>query len=290
LEKNRPANIKFTLGRDFPLDGYFQMATFMGLEIPLAKHQNPEFLFSPVVGNDQHVALTGAMLMQVQLSRDTDYVGFSFFLELEGVFLIRNHQFRTYDLKFKPWSRYMQFVRQNAPPGETIPGVNLLTFESIVRPFGIADCSMGWRLNWGVFEAELGYDLWGHGGETVRLRYPPVISPFNIPCGGLDLFGIAGAGTITVQGIPVAATASQSTISNQAPSDASFVGITYNDLDLSTPAAGSALNQKVHASIGIQQQGDRYGYFAGIGGVGEFAFKNSPLSTWEVWVKLGASF
>lgn len=290
LKKNRPANIKLTLGRDFPLDGYFQMATYMSLEIPIGKHQDPEFMFSPVVGNDQHVGIGGAMLMQVQLNKDPEYFAWSFFLDIEGLFLIRNHQMRTYDLKGKPWSRYMQFVRRNSTPGDTIPGVNVLTLESIVRPFGIADFSMGWRFNWSIVEAEIGYDIWGHGGETVRLRYPPVISSNNRPCGGLNEFGIAGSGVSIVEGRAVAATASASTISNQAADDIGFVGITENDLDFCTPAAGSALNQKVHAAIGIQQQGDSYGYFVGIGGFGEFAYKNSPLSTWGVWGKLGLSF
>lgn len=288
--KTRPANIKLTAGRDFPMGDCCQFASFLSLEIPIGDHQDPKFLFSPVVGNDRHVGLGGAVLMQFQLNKNPEKVAFSFFIDLEGMFLIRNHQFRTYDLKDKPWSRYLKFVRKNGSPGQTVPGVNVLTLESIVRPFGIADFSTGWRIKTKKFELELGYDLWGHGGETVKLRDAPVTSPFNICGGGLNEFGIAGSGTIMEKGMAVAATASESTISCQADDDSAFVGITDNDLDFCTPATGSALNHKIHAAAGLQHDGEGVGGFIGLGGFVEFAQKNSPLSTWGIWAKVGASF
>src|SRR3989304_372707 len=188
----RPEALKFTIGRYFPVDDPFQLASFMTLSIPLAKKADPEFLYSPFVGLNKHWAFGTTVLMQVLLNRDPEKVASTIFVELNGLFLIKNHQCRTFDLKKKPWSRYMQYVRKGSAPGETVPGVNVLTFPTRVRPFGIADFACGWRVTAGAFEGEIGFDIWGHGDERLQLRYP-VQSPFYAPCpGGLNEFGIAG--------------------------------------------------------------------------------------------------
>lgn len=287
--KIRPDNITFTLGRSLMNYDYFQLATRLSLMVPMSGNQSAEFLFDPVVGMNGHVGIGGAIYMQILLNRNPEKFAWSFFANLDGTYFFRNRQFRTFDLKGKPWSRYMQYTRRNSPPGTTIPGVNLLTLNTVVRPFGFADFSMGWRINTPPFEFEFGYDIWGFGGEKLKLN-TPVGSPFNRPCGGLNEFGIAGKGTIIVQGQPVAATASQSTIATQTADDPTFVPITDNDIDLFSAAAGSILNQKVHAAVGIEHIGDHMNAFAGFGFYFEFPQKNSTIAANGFWFKIGGTF
>ncbi len=287
--KIRPDNITFTLGRSLMNYDYFQLATRLSLMIPMSGNQNAEFLFDPVVGMNGHVGLGGAIYMQILLNRNPEKIACSFFANLDGTYFFRNRQFRTFDLKQKPWSRYMQYTRRNSPPGTTIPGVNLLTLNTVVRPFGFADFSMGWRINTPPFEFEFGYDIWGFGGEKLKLN-TPVESPFNRACGGLNEFGIAGSGNIIVQGQAVAATASGSTIATQAADDPVFVPVTENDIDLFSAAAGSILNQKIHAAVGIEHIGDHMNAFAGFGFYYEFPQKNSTLATTGFWFKVGGTF
>ncbi len=286
----RLEKIKFTGGRSLMHRDYFQLASSLSLTVPLSQKQDPEFIFDPYVGLDRHVGIGGAVHMQVLLNRHPERIALSFYLNLEGNFLVRNKQFRTYDLKGKPFSRYMNYTRKNSAPGDVIPGVNLLTLESVVRPYGIFDFSFGWRINTAPFEFEIGYDLYGFGGEKVELRSKPVDSPFNRTCGGLNEFGIAGSGTIESCGQTVQATASGSTIACQADDDSQFVGICENDLDLCTPAAGSILNHKIHVSAGIEHLGDTANGFAGFGFYFELAQKNSALANGGFWFKVGAAF
>ncbi len=285
----RPEKVKLTLGRAMMSHDFFQIASRLSVDIPIAHHQDPKYLFSPVVGLDHHIGWGGAVFMQILLNRDPKDFAWTFFLNLEGTFYFRNTQHRTYDLKGKPWSRYMLYTRRNSAPGIVIPGVNVLTLDSTVRPSGIADLSMGWRINSGIFEVELGYDIWGYGGERVELR-STLNSEFNYRCEGLNLFGVAGRGTITVDGQPSQATASASTISTQAIDDSSFVGINENDIDLCSAAAGSALNHKAHAAVGIEHMGDNMNAFGGLGVFVEYAQKNGSLATWGVWFKIGGTF
>lgn len=286
----RPEKIKFTAGRSLMHRDYFQLSSSMSLSVPLAKKQDPEYIFNPVVGLDRHVGMGGAVSMQILLNRNPERIAWSFFINLEGTFFIRNKQFRTYDLKDKPFSRYMLYTRKNSPAGEVIPGANLLTLESLVRPYGVADFSMGWRINVAPFEFEVGYDLYGFGGEKVKLRSSPIESPFNRRCGGLNEFGIAGSGTIMHKGKLIQATASGSTIDCQAVDDSEFVSICENDLDFCSPAAGSILNHKVHCAAGIEHMGDQMDGFGGFGFFFEFPQKNSSLANWGIWFKVGGAF
>lgn len=289
-DKLQPERITFTLGRSVLNEDYFQLASRLSLDVPLAHSQNPEFLFSPVVGMNAHVGLGGAVYIQVLLNRHPERFAWSFYANLDGTYFFRKRQLRTFDLQGKPWSRYMQYTRRNSPPGTTVPGVNVLTLDTVVRPFGFADLSLGWRINTGPFEFEFGYDVWGFGGEKLKLVSEDVSSPFNRPCGGLNEFGIAGIGTITEKGQQVAATASQSTIACQAADDTEFTPIGINDIDICSAAAGSILNHKVHGAAGIQHIGDHMNGFAGFGFYFEFPQKNSALATYGVWFKIGGTF
>ncbi len=285
----RPEKLKLTAGRSLMHRDYFQLSSEMSLSIPIANHQDAAYIFSPVVGLDRHVGLGGAVYMQILLNRNPEKIACSFYLNLEGNFLVRNKQHRTYDLKDKPFSRYMQYTYRNSAPGVTIPGVNVLTLKSLVRPYGVADFSFGWRINTAPFEFEIGYDLYGFGGEDVKLR-ADLESPFNKKCGGLNEFGIAGNGTIDFKGTQIQATASNSTIECRSEDDTTFIAIQENDLDLCTAAAGSVLNHKFHAACGIEHLGGGMGGFAGFGFYFEFPQKNSNLANWGAWFKLGASF
>lgn len=286
----RPEKIKITAGRSLMHRDYFQLASSLSFTAPLTHRPNAKYIFEPVVGLDQHVALGGAIHMQILLNRDPERIAWTFFANLEGNFLIRNRQYRTFDLKNKPFSRYMMYTRKNSEPGEVIPGPNLLTLETIVRPYGIADFSMGWRINTAPFEFELGYDLYGFGGEKIKLRSEPVESPFNRKCGGLNEFGIAGTGTIESNGKIMQATASESTIACQASDDSEFTSICENDLDLCSAAAGSVLNHKIHVAAGIESLTEHTEGFAGWGVFFEFPQKNASLENWGFWLKLGAAF
>lgn len=138
-------------------------------------------------------------------------------------------------------------------------------------------------------EAEVGYGIWGYGGERLELR-SELNSVFNNRCQGLNEFGIAGTGTITVNGQPSHATASASTIAQRAADDATFIGITQEDIDFKSAAAGSILNHKFHAALGIQNFANRLNGFAGLGMFLEFPQKNASLKTWGMWLKVGGTF
>jgi len=273
--KNHFSYLKLTMNRIFMNMDNYQFAYYSGVVIPTAPKPNPEFLFNAYVGNGQHFGLNAGVALNINLSNLQDCGLWSFFLDLDGTFLVKNKQHRTVDLRNKPWSRFLLFNRECDPLGTNIPGVNVLTIRTLVHSFGIFDFATGFRYSTDWYELEAGYNVWGHDHE--RLNF---VDPFPAH------IGIASP-------IPDASgnpqTASTSTIAQLGAPDPVFVPIKQTDLNLHSASAGSSLNQKFHAALSIYKDND-IAPFAGIGMFVDWAHKNSPLPAWGAWAKLGCSF
>jgi len=262
---------------------YDQMAYYSMVTIPLAGRQDPQFIFSPFAGNDQHFGYGGGILTQFLLNRNPERCAWCFFANVEAIWLFHNREKRTFDLINKPWSKFMLFTHKNSPPGTTVPGVNVLTQSVKTTPMGIFDFSTGWRLQIEAINIDLSYNLWGHGREKISLHEDCCVFDFTE-------YGIAGKGFIINQGKEVAASASHSTIDQQADNDITFVTINPLELDLRSGASAGALNQKVQVAIGTECKGNAIESFFGVGACFDFPYKNSALKLWSLWLKGGASF
>ncbi len=277
--KTLPAEVRIKLGNWLISRDYYQFAYQSIFVIPAGNKPKATYMFDPVVGNNLHAGVGGAIFFQIPLNYDTSCVAACFFLNLEGVFLIRNHQYRTFDLRGKPWSRYMLY-NEKGPGGRTnIPGVNILTRWAMVKPFGVFDFSTGWRFMSDWLEVEIGYNVWGKDQEEVYYR-----APLNDPCTScFGQFGIAGSAP--------GRTAHCSTISYKAPDDLTFQAVREVDIDFYSGAAGSILNHKAHICINvIQTWCDEAILLANVGGFVDIAQKNGGLKSWGLWGTLGTTF
>lgn len=235
--------------------------------VPTGNKQNAEILFQPVVGNNKHVEIGGRFCIDYGLSEINNRLQVHFFADLQGTLYVKNHQYRTIDLKNKPLSRYLLFNKQSTEPADSnIPGVNILTRKCSVRPYMIADASVGLSFFCDNFCFELGYNVWGKHQERVELS-----DPF------LPEFGIAGTEPGT--------TASLSTIAQRAPDDEFFTPITFFDLDFRSAQSASALNQTIHFAVGRTKITDISETFFSFSFFREFAQQHGALSKWGIALK-----
>lgn len=277
LHKTGIEFIKLLLGKTYLAVDNFEINAFGGLCIPGSGSQNPEYLFAPFLGFNGHFGFDFGATIQINLSRASDCYDLCFFVTLDAIFLVSNTQKRTYDLKHKPWSRYLQFVRSDSASLQTIPGVQLLTLESEVHPYDMIDFSAGWRFMVHAAELELCYKLWGHGTERVHPTCP-------FP----NYYGIAGTGFIAPT---IPATASQSTISTLAENDLLFVPITINDIDCNSAQAQRAITHAIQASASIIVYNSSCSeLLLNLGGYYERSQFNTALNQWGLWTKIGLSF
>src|ERR1700722_9634434 len=267
------AEFRIDVGKTFASDA-ITCAYYAFCSGALSPKQNSEYLFSPYVGSDHHWSIGSGIHLDFLTSMDTSAVEWHFFFDLEYAYLIHNKQHRTLDLFGKPWSRFMQFRRRNGPPDELIPGVNVLTIPLVIRPYGIFDFSVGFKFKMQMVVCEVTYGVWGHDNQKVKLR-DTFLGSF---CD--NEYGIAGAGTIMVEGMTVGASASKSTVSNQAPDDPTFVPITFYDLDFNSASGATSTNHKAQVVLGVEHAHKSIDTFCGIGAYVDVAQKNANLQVW----------
>ena len=293
--KTALADLTFKLGKTYLCEDNNLLAYYTKLIAPTGNRQNPAFIFSPVSGNNNHFGYGGGVYMQLLCNNDPTLVRVLFFLNFESIFFARNDQWRTFDLRGKPMSRYMQFVDTSLNPGATIPGVNVLTLLVDAHPYGYVDFSAGFRLQLKKTEWEFGYNIWGHVQERIELECP-------FPAGR---YGIAGSYNPNLIPNPLntVVTASKSTIAMQAPNDViispcpvpctetlTFVPLNEGDIDFRSGAAGPAFNHKVHISVGSVHRGEKVDAFWGFGIFYDLPMKYGALCLMGGWLKGGASF
>jgi hypothetical protein len=277
------AEIRLKIGTSYLSKNAFQLNYYTVIAIPTGNKQNAKTMFEPVNGNNHYLGIGAGVNMQVPLNRDISSYRFCLFVDLESVVLIRNKQFRTYDLfdpgqqQAKPWSRFLLINKKNLNPpvdiAETtnLPGVNFLTQKIYSKPFNVVDFALGFRLGTESLEGEVAYGIWGHPTERTNLNTPIT-----------EEFGIAGSGP--------GKTASRSTIAQQAPDDLDFVPITRFDLDRQTGESSGGFAQRAIASIGYMFKGRSVDTVLGIGGSVDVPFESSLLQLWKVWIKLSLTF
>lgn len=283
------AELTIKLGTCYMSEDFFQLNYYTVIAVPTGNKQDGETMFEPVNGNNHHLGIGAGVNLQVPLNRDTTNFAWCGFVDLESVILLRNKQFRTFDLFDKPWSRFLQMNVIGAPqPTTNQPGVNYLTQKITAKPFNVVDFALGWRFHTSSMEAELGYGIWGHGNERTNLKQP---SPINIvgqngttPVATDQpvVFGIAGSAP--------GKTASRSTIAFKASDDLEFVPIVTCDLDPQSGESYGGFTQRAFGSIGWINKGETSDTIIGAGFSVDVPFHNSLLQLWKVWGKLGVTF
>lgn len=298
------AEVFLKLGARFLNRNGFQIGMYNFVNFPLHNAQNAEYIFSPFIGHNRHFGYGNGLTFQLPINCSNDFM-FAFVFNIENIRFFSNKQHRSIDLKEKPWSRYL--LLNNKDGRKNVPGINVLTQKVSVNPFNMVDLEGAFRFQTANIEAEVGYCLWAHGDERVKLTEP-----------WKEEWGIAGDGAL-VPGTTIGATASKSTICNQACNDVAidpvtcrptipinpvtcadvqnptqlytFVPIKEQDLDFLAASARAALVNRVHAAFGVfTNKKAAFAGFIGAGGYAEIPKNNTALFNWGVWGKFGGRF
>lgn len=262
-------DINVCLNSPYFAKDFFIFAAHSGFTIPTAPKASSNYLFAPVRGNGRRFALFGGVDMQVKLNDASHIWESAFFISVESYYHFSTHAQRTFDIKDKPWSRFLLFNRLDDPFYANIPGVNILTLNAHIRPQTYGELSFGWRFSSATWHVEFGYNVWGHDSE--RIKY--------IDDELLPVFGIAGSSPLV--------SSSGSTIAKKVDDDGKFVPIKLDDLDLLSAVSTSALHHGFHIAIGASKTGNTIDSFIGGGICCEQSHRQGALPQWGGWVKVG---
>lgn len=266
------AHIQIAFGTTVLSTPFAYASSYSGISIPTHKKITNKTMFEAQAGYNGHVGIIWGLNLQAPLTNENAHLQTLFVINLENNFLIRNHQYRTFDLKEKPWSRYITMRKKDQTTDITTPGVNVLTHIARVSPHALVDFSSGIRFSYKAIELDLGYGLWAHGGETIKLT-----TPFK------EEYGIAGTTTNT--------SASGSTIKTRASNDATFTVIKESDINLSSGAMLPSLIHKIYINLGCKQRGIKADFHTTVGGFVEIPRNTTKgLATWGISAKAGGAF
>jgi hypothetical protein len=272
--------------------------SFVGFIIPSGNTPNGVNVFEPVVGHNHHWGFVLGSTFGLEiwhnecgdmtLSGEFDFSISDFFEHTER---------RSFDLKYKPWSRYMQFYKnqEQAAYAESFvigdpafaltlhtPGIDLLTQDLKIKPGYYRTFNAAFIIDTTCYELEVGYNFFARQAECVKLAcaFPTGAALKAISVGGGQT---APFGTINND------LSANCNATSFADYDSNV--ITEADLDLESASHPATLTHTVYGSLAYQWNTScNMPMFAAIGGSYEFPPDNVGLNRWMVWGKIGFAF
>jgi hypothetical protein len=297
-------NLKISLGTTLMGNKDILMTTCSSLIIPLVSAVENRKVFEPVQGyNGSFAAASQAMFQFPIMKKDDDALSrICLYFGFENVFAFGNKVTRTFDLKNKPFSRYMTLY--DKIKNDTEHGVNVLTKDCDVEPYNFISVITGLRFNYGKAVGEIGYEFWAHAEEKVRIHKDDPWTESRYGIAYIDHNGSLVTETATSQGL----TASKSTINyvefadgDKRPSkshdtvpaiaEAKYnIYIKESDIDYSSAASQKTYVHRPYVSLGLRSSKKHLDLFLNFGAHISASYHNSALSMWGGWFKAGATF
>ncbi len=309
--KTGVADMTLKLGCDFVDQTDFYLSGYAGFTFPTGNRPKGVYMFEAIVGNNQHFGLNGGMYGQVSFENfghNKLWVGWS----LEGEYLIRNTQTRSFDLKNRPWSRYLQvYANESARQAEiagagggaypiTAPqrtwGINYFTQE--VKVHAGYNGSFNFNVNYvgDAWHSGLGLYTYVRQAENVQLKNKWNLGP---QIAGLPIYNKAAyqVGTNlqnnqpgSIDDLRSIGILGQSNALFSPLVDTTPVYVLESDLDLGSAAHPAVYSQTVYASLGYYRMSDHYPQNLELGSSYEFGSCNTVLNRWTIWTKLQITF
>lgn len=269
--------------------------SFFGVIIPTGNTPEAINLFEPIVGHNHHWGIVlgstfGLEIWQSCSGNTTVYGEFDFSI---SDFFARRER-RSFDLKYKPWSRYMQFyknVTQAQLAANSIdpvyaltlhtPGIDILTQDLKVKPGYYRTFNSAFIIDHCCFELELGYNFFARQAECLKLDCD---FPTGTALKAIDLGGGATGKFQTINN-DFSGNCTGTPVANYANNV-----ITVEDLNLESAAHPATLTHTFYASLAYRFEQCGYPMFAAVGGSYEFPPDNVGLNRWMAWGKFGVAF
>lgn len=304
--KTGVADMTLKLGYDFVDQTDFYLSGYAGFVFPTGNRPKAEYMFEAIVGNNKHFGLNGGMYGQLSFENfghNNLWLGWS----LEGEYLFQNTQKRSFDLKGRPWSRYLQvFQNEGARQAEllTVPALTAGAITSLQRTWGINSFTQDVKVHAGYngsFNFNVNYigDAWHTGlglntyvrqAESIKLKNPWILGP---QIAGLPIYNkatYAGLGNTAGATDPLR---SQGILGQPNEMFFSATVPTYvkeSDLDLGSAAHPAVYSQTVYATTGYYRASDNYPQNFELGSSYEFGSCNTVLNRWTIWTKIQITF
>ncbi len=320
MKKTGLADIEFKIGYEWLQLEPAHMESYIGVVIPTGNKNKAEYVFEPIVGRGKYVGIMFGSSLGLEIwTSDIGDKNIRFELANHTEILFKRDQMRSFDLKHRPWSRYLPVYaneEEAAAAADLIgtdplhaqnmstPGINVFTQQLKVKPGLTHDINTAFIFTWNRFQAEAGYNFLAKRAEIVEFDCPwqPVVAlkhflgdgqtnPIRTIHGNPYYEQIVSSITVPAVGpIPVPPTSDLLLIPVQLANYDTAV-IQQFDLDLNTAATPAILTNTLYGTLGFTLTEREYPLFGNVGGSFTFSKSNDAAPRkWVLWAKMGLSF
>lgn len=300
MKRTGLADMEVKLGYEWLQQEPCHLESYVGLILPTGNAPTGEYLFEAVVGSGKHVGITfgsnfGTQIWKCETSERCLRVEHA----SHSQYLFSKDHIRSFDLKNRPWSRYLSMYEseeqaQTAATGNDAvlftPGINLMTRQVEVTPGFSHNMNTAF-----VFESkglciEAGYNFFARRAEHVELdKALPATAALKHALGAgqtnplRDISGTAqietGSNVISSIGLwPVP-------VQNYSQSV-----ITTDDIDLASASTPCNIAHTMYGNVGYNWDEKEYPMGVQMGGSYTFSnSNNSVVDRWALWGKFSIS-
>ncbi len=304
MTKTGLADIEFKIGYEWLQHEPAHMESYLGFIIPTGNKQNGKYVFQPIVGRGGYPGIMFGSSLGLEIwGNDARDKTIRFELANHSEYLFNRTQRRSFDLKNKPWSRYISVYANEEQAqeaatatefGTTIatPGINVFTQKVKVTPGLAHNVNSAFVFRCGKFEGEVGYNFYAKRAEHVKLADKWIEGP--------ALKHFIGEGNTNpirnIQGNPYL----EQRVENQ-EDDLELIPVTVadyetsvikvTDLDLHSASTPCLLSSTLYGTVGFRCNEREYPIIASFGGSYTFSKNNDAvLRRWVLWGKVGLAF
>jgi hypothetical protein len=299
MHKTAIADLEIKFGYQWFKNDCCFFESFAGVLAPTGNKPKAHYLFEPIVGFAGHVGgevgMTG--IFKFWESCTTDYA-LSYLLDINAWYFASHNERRSFDLKYRPWSRYMQvyankeqakyaFNLTDPTQAQTFctPGINVFTQELCVSPRMSKIVNSALLFSGPHVEAEVGYNFFARDAECVKLascwHEGPALKAIDRGEGYTNNLQTINSYTISKE------------VNDVEPLPDEFYDLNLIkecDLDLESAAHPGFITNTFYGSFIWRWDEVKYPSFLGVGASYEMCDDNTYLTRWLAWAKVGFSF
>ncbi len=295
LRKSGVADLELKIGYDALCTECCFINGYVGVLVPTGNRPKAKYIFEPIVGHNHHVGFLFGSAMFYDCWSDCDR-NLTWEVAFDSRYLFSGHETRSFDLKYRPWSRYLLVYASaaDAVAGIVSPGINYFTQEFKVTPrfYTTIDTSLVYTSMCGL-QAQVGWNFWARESEKLKLKNP---FPNGIAVAALNsgneqlpnatnlLSNIGNNNGCATPGVICTGQVSLPTVYG--------ISTTLNssNIDFASATNPAVISNIIYGTVGYDFDICCYPTFAAVGGSYEFPAVNTALTRWKVWGKVGISF
>lgn len=305
MERTALAFLELKFGYNEVITDCCMLGSYLGVVFPTGKEACPGFVFSPMVGGKHWGIMWGSEIGFTMWTNDDSAIRARF--SVDGRYLFKHNETRSFDLVGKPWSRYMEMYENQAAAvaaytaqasATGTSGINIMTRCVDVTPRGQLNMNTGIIYDGKCFKAEIGHTWYGRQAEKICPNWEtdttllPVLKGYN----GTGI--VAKARTIRDRFTGSTVTVGTGPDLNNAALLYSDTTLTaYNaykiakcDVDWNSAAHEAVLAHSVYGTLGYDWGEACYPTIVTVGGAFDWNESNTAMRRWTVFGKLGVSF